>query len=280
MKRIGAHVSAAGGVQNAPLNAAEINATAFALFTKNQRRWQTKPLTEKNIQEFKENCQKYNYQMQHILPHSSYLINLGHPEKDKLQKSRNAFLSELKRCEQLGLQKLNFHPGSSLGKRTEADCLKRVAESINWALQQTEFITAVIENTAGQGNNVGYSFQHLAKIIEQVENKKRVGVCIDTCHMFAAGYDISSKKAFQETFKEFDEILGFYYLQGMHLNDIKTELASKRDRHASLGQGNIGWDGFKFIVQDARFDEIPLILETPQPEIWPQEISQLKKMSK
>lgn len=280
MKRIGAHVSAAGGVQNAPLNAVKIGATAFALFTKNQRRWQAKPLTEKNIHEFKENCQKNNYQMQHILPHGSYLINLGHPEKDKLQKSRNAFLSELKRCEQLGLRKLNFHPGSSLGKKTETDSLKTVAESINWALQQTKFITAVIENTAGQGNTLGYTFQHLAKIIEQVENQERVGVCIDTCHMFAAGYDISSQIAFQKTFEEFDEIVGFSYLQGMHLNDIKTDLASKRDRHASLGQGNIGWEGFKFIVQDDRFEEIPLILETPQPEIWPQEISELKKLSK
>jgi deoxyribonuclease-4 len=280
MKRIGAHVSAAGGVQNAPLNAVKIGATAFALFTKNQRRWQAKPLTKKNIHEFKENCQKNNYQMQHILPHGSYLINLGHPEKDKLQKSRNAFLSELKRCEQLGLRKLNFHPGSSLGKKTETDSLKTVAESINWALQQTKFITAVIENTAGQGNTLGYTFQHLAKIIEQVENQERVGVCIDTCHMFAAGYDISSQIAFQKTFEEFDEIVGFSYLQGMHLNDIKTDLASKRDRHASLGQGNIGWDGFKFIVQDARFEEIPLILETPQPDIWPQEISELKKLSK
>jgi deoxyribonuclease-4 len=280
MKRIGAHVSATGGVENAPLNAAEINATAFALFTKNQRRWQAKPLTKKNIQGFKENCQKHNYQMRHILPHSSYLINLAHPEKDKLQKSRNAFLSELKRCEQLGLQKLNFHPGSSLGKKSEAESLKTVAESINWALAQTEFITAVIENTAGQGNTLGYSFQQLAEIIEQVKNKERVGVCIDTCHMFAAGYDISSRKAFEKTFQKFDEIVGFSYLQGMHLNDIKTELASKKDRHASLGQGNIGWDGFKFIVQDTRFDEIPLILETPQPEIWPQEIEQLKKLSK
>jgi deoxyribonuclease-4 len=209
--------------------------------------------------------------MQHILPHGSYLINLGHPEKDKLQKSRNAFLSELKRCEQLGLRKLNFHPGSSLGKKTETDSLKTVAESINWALQQTKFITAVIENTAGQGNTLGYTFQHLAKIIEQVENQERVGVCIDTCHMFAAGYDISSQIAFQKTFEEFDEIVGFSYLQGMHLNDIKTDLASKRDRHASLGQGTIGCD---------RFEEIPLILETPQPEIWPQEISELKKLSK
>ncbi|MDY6915121.1 MAG: deoxyribonuclease IV, partial [Candidatus Cloacimonadota bacterium] len=211
MIKVGAHVSAAGGVENAPLNAAKIKATAFALFTKNQRRWQSKPLTEKNVEEFQENCRKYNYEMKYILPHSSYLINLAHPEKSKLQKSRNAFLSELRRCEQLGLQKLNFHPGSTLGKKSEEDSIKTVAESINWVLQQTEFITAVIENTAGQGHTLGYSFEQIANIIEQVEYKERIGICIDTCHMYAAGYDIKAKKAFDDTFRDFDNVIGFSY---------------------------------------------------------------------
>lgn len=279
MKFIGAHVSAAGGVENAPLRAKEIGATGFALFTKNQRRWKAKPLSEKNIIEFKENCEKFGYSPDAIIPHDSYLINLGHPEKPKLQKSRDAFLDELQRCEQLGIRLLNFHPGSHLKQISETECLSIIADSLNRALDQTEFVTAVIENTAGQGTNLGYRFEHLAEIIEQVDNKERVGVCIDTAHAFAAGYDISTEDGFTDTFKQFDNIVGFEYLKAMHLNDSKKELGTNVDRHDSLGDGFIGWTPFNMIMKDERFDSIPLVLETPNTERWSDEISHLQALS-
>lgn len=275
MKYIGAHVSASGGVFNAPINAHQINATAFALFTKNQRQWQAKPLDEKTIEQFKYNCELYGYKSKQILPHDSYLINLGHPDLEQLQKSREAFLDEMQRCEQLGLTLLNFHPGSHLNAISVDACLSRIAESINLTLDKTQNVTAVIENTAGQGSNLGYKFEQLAAIIEQVEDKTRVGVCIDTCHAFAAGYDIRTEKAYNETFDEFEQIIGFKYLKGMHINDAKSELASHVDRHNSLGKGNIGYKAFELIMQDPRIDEIPLILETIDPEIWADEIAWL-----
>ena len=277
MKYIGAHVSAAGGVENSPGRANEIGATGFALFTKNQRRWKAKPLSEKNITGFKEQCLKFDFPMEAIMPHDSYLINLGHPEKEGLKKSRDAFLDELQRCEQLGIQKLNFHPGSHLNKHSEEDCIEVIAESINLALDQTEFVKAVIENTAGQGTNMGYRFEHLAAMIEKVEQKDRVGVCIDTAHAYDAGYDLSSEVGFEETFEQFDLIVGFSKLMGMHLNDSKKELGSKVDRHESLGDGLIGWTPFRLIMEDSRFDEIPFILETPNTERWAEEIHQLKQ---
>ncbi|MDR9410158.1 MAG: deoxyribonuclease IV [Balneolaceae bacterium] len=277
MKYIGAHVSAAGGVENSPGRANEIGATGFALFTKNQRRWKAKPLSEENIAGFKEQCQRFDFPMEAIMPHDSYLINLGHPEKEGLKKSRDAFLDELQRCEQLGIQKLNFHPGSHLNKHSEEDCIAVIAESINLALDQTEFVKAVIENTAGQGTNMGFRFEHLAAMIEKVEQKDRVGVCIDTAHAYAAGYDLSSEVGFEETFAQFDLIVGFRKLMGMHLNDSKKELGSKVDRHESLGDGLIGWTPFKLIMEDSRFDKIPLILETPNTERWAEEIHQLKQ---
>jgi len=279
MKYIGPHVSAAGGVENAPLNAKEIGATAFALFTKNQRQWFSKPLTEDNINKFKENCEACGYKPEHILPHDSYLINLGNPDAEKLLKSKKAFLDELQRCEQLGLTYLNFHPGSHLGQYSEDECLETIADSINWALSQTEFVTAVIENTAGQGNNVGYKFEHLAKIIENIKDKSRIGVCIDTCHAYTSGYDIRTEDAFLDTFEKFEKIVGFKYLRGMHLNDSKKELATKVDRHNSIGEGYIGLDAFKFIINDDRFDEIPLILETPNSDIWADEIKLLYSLA-
>ncbi len=275
MKRIGAHFSIAGGVENAPLNAKETGAKAFALFTKNQRQWKAKPLSENNIELFKENCEKYGFLPQHILPHDGYLINLGHPEKEGLERSRTAFLDEIQRCEKLGLIYLNFHPGSTLGKITEEQCLKTVAESINITLDKTNGVTAVIENTAGQGNNVGYTFEHIALIIDNVEDKDRIGVCLDTCHAFASGYDLQTKTAFDRTFEKFDEIISFKYLKGMHLNDSKRELGSRIDRHESIGTGKIGPNAFRFLMNDDRFDEIPLILETPNSEIWKDEIKLL-----
>ncbi len=275
MKNIGAHVSASGGVQNAPQNAKAIGADAFALFTKNQRQWTSAPLTAEGIAEFNKNCQGVFGPAQ-ILPHDSYLINLGHPEAEGLEKSREAFLDEMQRCEQLGLDRLNFHPGSHLKKCTEEECIATIAESINIALSKTSGVIAVIENTAGQGSNMGYRFEHLAGIIEQVDNKTRVGVCIDTCHTFTSGYDLRTEAACKETFDQFEQIVGFSYLKGMHINDSKKELATRVDRHHSLGEGFIGLDCFRFIMADERFNGMPLILETPDPARWPDEIKLLR----
>lgn len=280
MKYIGAHVSAGGGVENAPINAHKIGATAFALFTKNQRQWEAKPLTPESILAFKSACEKYGYQPHQILPHDSYLINLGHPESEALQKSRVAFLDEMQRCEQLGLDRLNFHPGSHLNQISEEQCLSTIAESINWALNQTSGVIAVIENTAGQGSNLGFSFYQLKKIIDLVDDKSRVGVCIDTCHAYSAGYDLKTKAGFEKVFQEFEEVVGFGYLKGMHINDSKKELGSRVDRHDSLGTGTLGLEVFECIMNDSRFDGIPLILETPNEELWAEEIQNLKKMQK
>ena len=268
-------MSAQGGVQNTPLNAMAIGAHAFALFTKNQRQWKAKPLTEESISAFRENLHRSGIKPEHVLPHDSYLINLGHPETGALEKSRTAFIDEMQRCEQLGLKLLNFHPGSHLKKISEEESLERVAESINLALDETQNVIAVIETTAGQGTNLGYRFEHLADIIKQVEDKTRVGVCIDTCHIFTAGYDLRTKEDCDATFDAFDRIIGFDYLLGMHLNDSKPDLGSRVDRHASLGKGKIGWNAFEYIMQDARFDDIPLVLETVDPSIWAEEIDQL-----
>lgn len=276
MKFVGAHVSAAGGVDQAVLRAHEIKATAFALFTKNQRQWKAAPLSTEVIDKFKKNCELYNYTPSQILPHDSYLINLGHPEEDALEKSRDAFLDEMQRCEQLGIELLNFHPGSHLNKIDVDKCLQKIAQSINITLEKTKNATAVIENTAGQGTNLGYRFEHLAAIIDGVEDKSRVGVCIDTCHTFAAGYDLRTIEDCEKTFAEFEKVVGFQYLKAMHLNDAKSELASRVDRHHSLGEGNIGKVPFSYIMQDKRFDGIPLILETINPDIWPEEIAWLK----
>lgn len=276
MKLIGAHVSAAGGVHHSPENARQIGANAFALFTKNQRQWVAKPLTADVVAAFKALCKQYGFGPESILPHDSYLINLGAPEADKLEKSRAAFIDEMERCQQLGLTLLNFHPGSHLKKISEADCLSLIAESINLAHQAVPDVVAVIENTAGQGTNLGWRFEHLAEIIAQVEDKSRVGVCIDTCHTFAAGYDLRTETATDQTFAEFDQIVGMHYLRGMHLNDSKGGLGSRLDRHHSLGEGEIGWDCFRYLMQDSRFDNIPLVLETINPDIWAQEIATLR----
>ena len=279
MKYIGAHVSASGGVENAPRNAAAIGATAFALFTKNQRQWAAPPLSEQQIEAFRAECQRNGYTAAQILPHDSYLINLGHPEDEPLEKSRASFLHEMQRCEQLGLDRLNFHPGSHLKKISEEESLHRVAESINIALDKTSGVTAVIENTAGQGSNLGYAFWHLAYIIDRVEDKSRVGVCLDTCHSFAAGYDLSTEQGCDEVFAEFEREVGFEYLRGMHLNDAMKPLGSRVDRHSPLGEGYLGITPFRYIMQDSRFDNIPLILETPDEERWAEEIALLKSFA-
>lgn len=278
MKYIGPHVSAAGGVENAPLNAKAIGATAFALFTKNQRQWVASPLTQKSIDAFKKNCIECGYTPSQILPHDSYLINLGNPDPDALLKSRTAFTDEMMRCEQLGLDRLNFHPGSTLNKIGVEECLDLIAESINLSLEKTNGVTAVIENTAGQGSNLGFQFAQIARIIEGVNDKSRVGVCIDTCHAFAAGYDLALPDGFNACFEEFEKLIGFKYLRGMHLNDAKKGVGSRVDRHESIGQGEIGVAAFRLIMEDSRFDRIPLILETPNEERWPEEIALLKSL--
>ena len=279
MKYFGAHVSASGGVENAVKNAKDIGATAFALFTKNQRQWIAPALTEAQIATFKSAMAEAGYEAMQILPHDSYLINLGHPEEEGLQKSRESFFEEMQRCELLGLDRLNFHPGSHLKKISEEESLDRIAESINMALARTKGVTAVLENTAGQGSNLGFKFEHLAYIIERVEDKSRVGVCLDTCHSFAAGYDLRTKEACDATFAEFDRVVGFKYLRGMHLNDAMKPLGSRVDRHSPLGEGEIGWECFKYIAKDPRFDNIPLVLETPDEERWPEEIAKLKEFA-
>ncbi|MCP5107912.1 MAG: deoxyribonuclease IV [bacterium] len=275
MKYVGAHVSASGGVYNAPLNAKKIGAKAFALFTRNQRQWKSKPLTEDEIIKFEEYCRKENYSADVIMPHGSYLVNLGAPEEDALEKSRAAFNDEMKRCEMLGLKLLNFHPGSHKKKMSDEECLEVVAESVNLSLAVTKGVTAVIENTAGQGGNVGYRFEHLAAMIEMVEDKSRIGVCLDTCHTFASGYDLRTPETYEKTMKAFDEVVGFKYLKGMHLNDSKVEFGSRKDRHHSLGKGLLGWETFKLIMRDPRLDDMPLVLETINEDLWAEEIKTL-----
>ena len=275
MKYIGAHVSAEGGVQNAPLNAEAIGAKAFALFTKNQRQWFSNPLSASSINDFRKNCEKYDFKSFQILPHDSYLINLGHPEKEPLEKSRKSFLDEMQRCELLGLDRLNFHPGSHLNLITVEECLKKIAESINISLNKTKGVTAVIENTAGQGTNLGHTFEQIKFIIDNVEDKPRVGVCIDTCHAYTSGYDVKTKTGFMQTFEKFNEVIGFNYLKGMHINDSKKEYGTRVDRHENLGSGFLGEEIFSLIMNDSRFDNMPLILETPDESKWETEIKKL-----
>ena len=278
MKYIGAHVSAEQGVSNAPLKAHLIGAKSFAIFTRNPSRWTSKAITAKEAEAFKVNCAEYGYTPDVILPHDSFLINLGSPDKEKLEKSRVAFLDELRRCEQLGLTMLNFHPGSHL-KEIETDaCLDLIAESINLALDKTTGVKAVIENTAGQGSNLGCTFEQLAHIIDKVEDKSRVGVCIDTCHAYTSGYDMVSEEAYNRTWDDFDRVGGMKYLCGMHLNDTMKALGSRVDRHAPLFTGHLDEGFWRRLMNDPRMNDMPLILETPNEEIWAEEIKRLYAM--
>lgn len=279
MKRIGPHVHTTGGVHNAPLNAQSIGATAFGLFTKNQRRWIAKPLDTQTIDAFKKNLYDTGYLPRHVLAHDSYLINIGNPDKDARKQSFGAFVDELNRCSQLGLPSLNIHPGSHLNNCSEQECLGFIAKSINRALDLTEGVSVVLENTAGQGSNVGYRFEHLAEIIEQVTDKSRIGICLDTCHTFAAGYDLRTKEAYESTINELDRVVGLRYLRGAHLNDSKTPLGSRVDRHQSIGKGELGAAAFGFLMNDQAFEEIPLILETIDESLWPSEITTLYSMN-
>lgn len=275
MKYVGAHVSAAGGVSNAVLNAKEIEAKAFALFVKNQRQWFTKPFDENEIEKFNNNLENYKVSKNFMLPHASYLINLGSPKDEAKEKSTKSLIFEMKLCRRLGINKLNVHPGSHLREISEQECLERVADSINIANKEVPEVKVVIENTAGQGSNIGYKIEHLAEIIKHVKNKDLVGFCIDTCHSFVAGYDLRTQELTKKFFDEIADKVGMQYLDGMHLNDSKTEFASKKDRHESLGKGHIGLECFKYIMNSSYFDDVPLILETVDPSIWKEEIKLL-----
>ena len=272
MKYIGAHVSIAGGIENAPLNAAAIGAKAFAMFTKNQRQWSSPPLTEESVQAFKANCREHGFSPKHILPHDGYLINLGNPDSGKRAQSLKAFTDEMRRCMLLGLDRLNFHPGSHLREIPEDDCLRLIADSVNAALEETEGVTAVLENTAGQGSNLGYSFEQLARIMELIRDSSRIGVCIDTCHSFAAGYDLKSEEGYEKTMEAFERTIGFRYLRGVHLNDSKSILGGRLDRHNSIGKGELGLEPFRRLMNDPRFDDVPMVLETIDETLWPEEI--------
>ncbi|MDA3078158.1 deoxyribonuclease IV [Campylobacter sp. JMF_06 NA1] len=276
MKRVGAHVSAAGGVFNAPLNAQKIGADAFALFVKNQRQWSAKPLSDSDIAQFRANLAATGIRAEHILAHDSYLINLGHPDPTLRQKSLDAFIDEINRCEKLGIKLLNFHPGSHLNEISPQQCLQNIAECLNFAIANTSGVKLVIENTAGQGSNLGFEFAQIAYIIARVSDKTRIGVCIDTCHAFAGGYDFRTKESYEKTMAEFDRVIGYKFLSGMHLNDTKNDLGVRKDRHESLGRGFLGLASFENIMNDKNIDEIPLILETIDESIWAEEIALLR----
>ena len=278
MKRIGAHVSASGGVSSAPLNAARIGADAFAMFVKNQRRWDAPPLSAEETIAFKDALKQSGIRAEHVLVHDSYLINLGHPREAEREKSLNAFVDEIRRCEALGLKLLNFHPGSHLNEISAQVCLDNIAGSLNFAIANTAGVKLVLENTAGQGSNLGYDFAQLAYVIDKISNKDRIGVCIDTCHAFAAGYDLRSPQAYERTMSEFDRAIGYKFLSGMHLNDTKNELGVRKDRHESLGRGFLGFAAFENIMNDPNIDEIPLILETIDDSLWAEEIALLRSM--
>lgn len=280
MKYIGAHVSISGGVSTAPERAESIGANALGIFTKNQRQWKSPPLADEEIQAFKKNLSAVSIKPEHVIVHDSYLINIGNPDSEKRKISIAALLDEALRVEQLGLTYLNFHPGSGLKAISEDETLKFVAEGINHVLQKSKNAVLLIEATAGQGAHIGYRFEHLARIIADVEAKDRIGVCIDTCHIFAAGYDIRTEREYKKTITDFKSSVGLQYLYAIHLNDAKSDLGSRVDRHDSIGEGNLGLRAFEYMMKDKRLDEIPFILETPKPDMWKAEIKQLRAMSK
>uniref|UniRef100_A0A914W129 Xylose isomerase-like TIM barrel domain-containing protein n=1 Tax=Plectus sambesii TaxID=2011161 RepID=A0A914W129_9BILA len=264
LKWLGVHVSAAGGIEQAVYNARQMGCRSFALFLKNQRQWASKPLEDSAVEKFKNALQECDFPVERIVPHSSYLFNLGSPDKDILEKTRNAMLDEVQRCERLGIKLYNFHSGSTTNKCTVEECLTTVAETINLTLKKTQGVTLLIETMSRQGNTVGGHFEELRSIIDQVEDKSRIGVCLDTCHIFAAGYDIRNETVYEETMSKFERIVGFQYLKAVHLNDSKGALGSHLDRHENIGKGLIAKAGFSLLMNDPRFDRLPMILETPE----------------
>lgn len=274
---LGAHTSIAGGVSKSIDRASEVNFTAIQIFSKNNNQWNAKPLDAKEIKLFKEKLQQSN--IKYVVVHDSYLINLCTKDKTILKKSRNAFLDELQRCEQLGIEYLNFHPGAHLGQGEE-DGLKMIADSINIAHSFTKNykVKSMLETTAGQGTNLGYTFEQLRRIIELVDEKERMCVCIDTAHIFAAGYDIKSIDGYKKTIKDFDDIIGLDLLKCIHLNDSKKELGSRVDRHEHIGKGFIGREGFTIIMNDKKLLHIPKILETPKGKEMKEDVENLKML--
>ncbi|KAI5190325.1 hypothetical protein NECID01_0917 [Nematocida sp. AWRm77] len=274
---VGAHLSMQGGVHTVFERMDAVGGRAVGMFLKNQKTYNAKPLEEKDIKEFQRlSGEKHAC----ILPHASYLINLAQPDPEKAEKSYLLFLDELKRCDALNISLCNFHPGSNVGKLPVEKACKLISDNINKALKETQKVVAVIENMAGQGNVMGSTFKEIRMIIDGVEDKSRVGVCLDTCHLFGAGYDIRTKESFASVVKEFDDVVGLKYLKGMHLNDSKMPLGSKRDRHESIGKGLIGLEAFSFIMNSSIFSNIPLILETPNPEKYKEEIHLLYTLIK
>ena len=279
MKVIGAHVSIAGGVENAPVNASAIGATAFAMFTKNQRQWKASPLADANRTAFAANLKNAGIAPEHVLPHDGYLINLAQPDDEKRRSAVDAFTDEMRRCHELGLKLLNFHPGSTRGEVDDATGMEFVAAGVRSALEAVPEVVAVFENTAGQGSCLGSSFAQLAKMLELVGLPERVGVCLDSCHAFAAGYALDEETGRAEFLAEFGETVGFDKLRGMHLNDAQGVRGGHLDRHAPLGDGALGWECFADLMADARLDDIPLVLETPDDTRWAAEIAELKRLA-
>lgn len=279
MKHIGAHVSTADGIQLAPLEAAAIGAKAFAILTGSRDKWISPPVADEVAEAFRNNCHELGYEPRYILPHANLLINLGGSDRRKLALSRKALEEELNRARALGLTMVNVHPGSHLKLLEIPACLDRIAESVNVVLSKTEGVTVVLENTAGAGTQVGFTFEQLAAILDKVEDKERVGVCIDTCHLFSAGYDFSTPEGYKKTWDDFADTIGFERLRGIHLNDDARACGSHIDRHASIGRGTIGMEFFRLFMADARFDAVPVILETPDPLLWAQEIALLYSLA-
>lgn len=281
-KLVGAHVSIAGGLHNAVAEALAIGAKAFGLFLRSQRQWNSKPLEDKAADLFKEACAKANFSPHSILPHGIYLMNCGSPDEETLSKSRSTLVDELQRCEKLGLCLYNFHPGSTCGKITVEESIDRIAESINLAHKETKYVVTVLENMSCQGNTIGGKFEELRDIIDRVQDQSRVGVCLDTCHAFAAGYDIASEKGFSQMMEEFDTVIGLKYLRGVHLNDSKGEIGCHLDRHENIGKGKIGVEAFQRLMRDPRFNGVPMILETPctSEDTYKKEIKKLYAMIK
>ncbi len=276
MKYIGAHIEVDDNIASIPLLATQLGATAFSFCPVDARRWSSPAYGEADVEAFKESCLAHGFDSSMILPHASLLLNLCSPDSRKLKLSRVSLADQMSRCRRLGLTILNFHPGATMKEMSESDATKLAAQSINYALERSEGVTAVIENTAGQGSNIGYDFEHLAEIIDGVEDKSRVGVCIDTCHASAAGYDMSTAEGYDDVWAQFDNIVGLGYLRGMHINDAMRPAGSRIDRHAPIGQGTIGSDFFAMLMADQRLDGIPMILETPDPSLWHIEIGWLR----
>ena len=278
MKLIGVHVSSQPDISAAPAEAHSLGARAFACDLFDATDFKRPPLDDAVADRFIAECLRYGYGPDSILPHSSFMINFGNPDKRKNAMSRKIFIDEMRRCRRLGITMLNFHPGAHLKSIEPSECLTLIADSINRCLEVTDGVKVVIENTAGQGTALGYTFEQLAAIIDKVEDKSRVGVCIDSCHAFAAGYDMATPEGYDAVWADFDAAVGFGYLSAMHLNDALRPLGSKIDRHAPMGRGYIGEAFFRQLMADPRFDGMPLILETPEPELWRDEIAALYAM--